>query len=154
MPLLTAVEIARDERDTFALEEASIRLAGAVLTTLSDHPVTAAEATPRDEKRVTDAVRQIEKEAHAPQSLANLARIAGLTAYHFVRVFKRVTGLTPYQYVLHTRLHRAAVRLREPDASILSIAYEAGFSDLSTFNRRFRITMGCAPSAFRARLAR
>ena len=59
--------------------------------------------------------------------------------------------MTPHQYVLRTRLHRAAVRLRRSDETISAIAFDAGFSDLSTFNRRFRRLMGASPGAYRAR---
>jgi AraC-like DNA-binding protein len=62
-----------------------------------------------------------------------------------------MTGMTPHQYVLRTRLHRAAVRLRLSDEPISAIAFDAGFNDLSTFNRRFRRIMGVTPGAFRAR---
>ncbi|RUU52248.1 helix-turn-helix domain-containing protein, partial [Mesorhizobium sp. M2C.T.Ca.TU.009.01.2.1] len=50
-----------------------------------------------------------------------------------------------------TRMHRAAVRLRASDAAISTIAFDTGFNDLSTFNRRFRREMGEAPSAYRAK---
>ena len=58
--------------------------------------------------------------------------------------------MTPYQYVLRTRLHRAAVRLRTTSEPVSAIALDAGFADLSTFNRRFRKVMGVNPSAYRA----
>jgi AraC-like DNA-binding protein len=65
-------------------------------------------------------------------------------------MFRQVAGMTPHQYVLRTRLHRAAVQLRRTDDPISSVAYDAGFNDLSTFNRRFRRLMGAKPSAYRA----
>jgi AraC-like DNA-binding protein len=49
------------------------------------------------------------------------------------------------------RLHRAAVRLRHSDEDISAIAFDEGFGDLSTFNRRFRRVMGLSPRAWRAR---
>ena len=74
-----------------------------------------------------------------------------MSPYHFLRTFREVVGVTPYQYVLRTRLHRAAVRLRRSSAPISTIAFDAGFNDLSTFNRRFRRLMGSSPRAYRAR---
>jgi AraC-like DNA-binding protein len=59
--------------------------------------------------------------------------------------------MTPHQFVLHTRLGRAAVRLRTSDEPISGIAFDAGFGDLSTFNRRFRRLMGCSPGDYRKR---
>jgi AraC-like DNA-binding protein len=72
-----------------------------------------------------------------------------MSPYHFLRTFREVTGATPHQYLLHTRLQRAATRLRCSDDSIASIAAEAGFGDLSTFNRRFRRLLGTRPGDYR-----
>jgi AraC-like DNA-binding protein len=74
-----------------------------------------------------------------------------MSPYHFLRTFRQVTGLTPHQYVLHTRLYRAAQRLRSSRESVSCIALDAGFNDLATFNRRFRRLIGVTPTAFRAR---
>jgi AraC-like DNA-binding protein len=60
--------------------------------------------------------------------------------------------MTPHQYVLRTRLYRAAVRLRGSNDPVSAIAFDAGFNDLSTFNRRFRRVMGANPSAYRMRV--
>jgi methylphosphotriester-DNA--protein-cysteine methyltransferase len=66
--------------------------------------------------------------------------------------FKRlgVVGTTPHQFILNTRLQRAAVRLRRTTDSISAIAFETGFTDLSTFNRRCRRMIRSRPSAYRA----
>jgi AraC-like DNA-binding protein len=77
-----------------------------------------------------------------------------MSPHHFLRVFAQVAGMTPHQFVLRTRLHRAAVRLRRSDEAVSAIAFDAGFNDLSTFNRRFRRLMGASPGAFRARSRR
>jgi AraC-like DNA-binding protein len=80
-----------------------------------------------------------------------LARDAAMSPYHFLRRFTELVGMTPHQFVLQTRLHRAAVRLRASDEAISAIAFDVGFSDLSTFNRRFRRLMGVSPGVYRAR---
>ena len=72
-----------------------------------------------------------------------------MSSYHFLRTFRQVTGMTPHQYVLHTRLVRAARRLRASAEPVSMIAFEAGFNDLATFNRRFRRLIGVTPSIFR-----
>jgi AraC-like DNA-binding protein len=72
-----------------------------------------------------------------------------MSRYHFLRTFRHVVGLTPHQFILRTRLHTAAVELRRSVRSILDIALDAGFADLSTFNRRFRATMGVTPGTYR-----
>ena len=72
-----------------------------------------------------------------------------MSPYHFLRTFRRIVGMTPHQFILHTRLRRAAVRLRRTGESISAIAFATGFNDLSTFNRRFARIMGVSPSAYR-----
>ena len=109
---------------------------------------------PKDaEARVTRTVRAIEAHPDAPHTLGNLARRAGLSPYHFLRTFERVTGVTPHQYVLRLRLREAALRLAaDPDPiKIVEIAFDAGFGDVSNFNRAFRAEFGMSPRAYRQR---
>jgi AraC-like DNA-binding protein len=149
IPLLAAAEAARDE-DAGALEEIALRLAGAVATAASGSKRPLSVHSRRDERRMSDALRRIEAEAEEPLALADLARDAAMSPYHFLRTFRRVAGMTPHQYLLRTRLNRAAVRLRTSSESISAIAFDVGFGDLSTFNRRFRRFMGCSPGTYRA----
>lgn len=155
VPLIAEAEAARDDGDGIALEELSLRLAGAAAAALAGSNGTVRRPSRRDERRVTAALRRIEADAydppHAALALADLASEAATSPYHFLRIFRRLVGMTPHQYVLRTRLHRAAVRLRRSDEAISAIAFDAGFSDLSTFNRRFRRLMGASPGAYRAR---
>jgi AraC-like DNA-binding protein len=156
-PLAAAAEAARDEADGAALEEMSLRLAGAVMTTLAGGKRTARRVSTADERRVTGALRRIEaatRDGHnAALSVRCLARDAGMSAYHFLRVFRQVAGTTPHQFVLRMRLHRAALRLRRSSEAISAIAFDCGFGDLSTFNHRFRRIMGVSPGEYRARRA-
>jgi AraC family transcriptional regulator len=149
LPLLAAAESARDAGDIDAFEELAVQLAGAVLALQTKRA--ARRPSARDERRVTSAVRRIEAEAHEPLTLTALAREAGMSPYHFLRTFRHVTGMTPRQYVLRTRLMRAAVRLHSSAEAVSEIAYAAGFNDLSTFNRRFRKLVGVNPARWRQR---
>ena len=151
MPLLAAAEAARDTRDGAALEELALRLGGAVAAALAGAETVARSPSRRDQRRVTDALRRIETKAHEQLALTELAREAAMSPYHFLRTFRQLVGMTPHQFVLRTRLHRAAVRLRRSDEAISAIAFDVGFNDLSSFNRRFRRLMGSSPSAYRAR---
>jgi AraC-like DNA-binding protein len=150
LPVLAEAEAARDERDGGALEELAHRLAGAVFSALADARPSPQRQSARDERRITAAVRRIEACADEQVSLTELAREAVMSPYHFLRVFRQVIGMTPHQFVLQTKLQRAAVRLRRTDDTISGIAYDAGFNDLSSFNRRFRRLMGATPSVYRA----
>jgi transcriptional regulator GlxA family with amidase domain len=102
-------------------------------------------------KRIEELVHWIEREFAQPLSLAGLAHRACMSPYHLLREFKRVVGVPPHQFVLAQRLRRAASLLRHTNDLILTIACEAGFGDLSEFNRRFRRLLGVSPRDFRAR---
>jgi AraC-like DNA-binding protein len=68
----------------------------------------------------------------------------------FLRSFRRVLGLTPHQWLMQQRLRDAAQGLRErPHDSVSTVAFDAGFGDLSTFNALFRRVFGATPSAWR-----
>ncbi|WP_404927904.1 helix-turn-helix transcriptional regulator [Mesorhizobium sp. ORM16] len=153
MPLLAEAEAARDMAETAAFEELGLRIAGAAVAASSGHTKMTRTPSRRDQKRVAAAVRRIEIDADQPLSLAVLARETATSPYHFLRTFRQIAGMTPYRFLLRTRLHRAAVRLRISDEAISTVAFEAGFGDLSTFNRRFRREMGETPGGYRARRA-
>lgn len=151
MPLLAAAEAARGHHDAAELEELALRIAGAVAALVTGSGCDQSASRVDDERRVTAALRRIEQNAHEPLALAVLAREAAMSPYHFLRTFRQMTGMTPHQYVLHTRLLRAARRLRASADPVAMIAFEAGFNDLATFNRRFRRLIGATPSVFRTR---
>ena len=101
------------------------------------------------EARVTRAVREVERHPDGRLDLAGLARESGLSRYHFLRVFEDVTGVTPHQYVLRTRLRNAATLLTAEPSRILDIALDCGFGDVSNFNRAFHAEFGVTPRVYR-----
>jgi AraC family transcriptional regulator len=82
-------------------------------------------------------------------TISDLAAVAGLSHYHFIRAFKDSVGLSPYQYVLSERICRARGLLSKPDLSLGDVALAVGFSDASQLNRVFRKFVGVTPTAFR-----
>jgi AraC family transcriptional regulator len=120
----------------------TVRLAAGVSSGCAHVPANA-------EARVARTVRTIDRYPGAALTLERMARQAGLSPYHFLRTFERVTGLTPHQYVRRARLREAATRLITESGKVIDIAIDSGFSDLSTFNRAFRTEFGVSPRAFR-----
>ncbi|WP_217474269.1 helix-turn-helix domain-containing protein [Stutzerimonas stutzeri] len=82
-------------------------------------------------------------------SLADLAEAAQLSEYHFSRLFKRATGLSPSQYFIRLRMARARQLLLETDHSVIDIGMEVGYSSPSHFSQVFRREVGVTPSAYR-----
>jgi AraC-like DNA-binding protein len=109
-----------------------------------------AEATsPRDRARAVAIGHWLDEHAGEPIVLAGAARRAGLSEFHFLRMFARVLGVTPHQYLIRARLRRAARLLAEEHPSITEVALDAGFGDLSNFVRTFHRAAGASPRAFR-----
>jgi AraC family transcriptional regulator len=145
LPVIAAAEAADDDVE---FGEAALRVAGAAVAAQCGATETVCS---RHERRITEVLRWAEAEQDELATLAGLACHAAMSPYHFLRTFRAVSGMTPYQFILAQRLRRAAARLRQTTAPISAIAYEAGFSDLSTFNRRFRRIIGMTPGAWRNR---
>jgi AraC family transcriptional regulator len=74
-----------------------------------------------------------------------------LSPHHFSRVFKRVTGLSPHQYVLSQRIQLARQLLTETKLSIAEVAHDVGFYDQSHFTYHFKRLVGVTPNAIRER---
>ena len=132
-------------------EEVSIQLAAHTIQIAGGFRSDPNDAPPSAVARVTRAVRAIERHPDVTLTLGRLAQEAGLSPYHFLRTFERLTGLTPHQYVLRARLREAAIRLADTErrAKILDIALDSGFGDVSNFNRAFRAEFGVTPRVYR-----
>lgn len=156
IPIVADATAARDGIEAAPFEDLALSLVakvGVVLTGTSSSARAkelARHPSHRDQRRVTEALRRIEAHCDQPLSLQALAAEVAMSPYHFLRTFRAVAGMAPHQFMLHLRLQRAAVRLRCSGDPISTVALEAGFSDLSTFNRRFRRLLGASPGAYRA----
>ncbi|MFM9923500.1 AraC family transcriptional regulator [Variovorax sp. H27-G14] len=113
-------------------------------------PATESTATPRYRRRAVDAAMWID--AHCAQviGLDGAAAQAGLSSFHFLRVFSQVLGVTPHQYLVRSRLRHAARLLAANDSRpVTEVALDVGFADLSNFVRTFHRAAGVSPSGFR-----
>jgi AraC family transcriptional regulator len=111
-------------------------------------------ATPTRQGSLLPArLRQVQEyiQAHLgqPITLAELAAVACLSAYHFCRVFRHSTGLSPNQYVIQQRLERARRLLCGGQLSVAQVATEVGYQNPSHFAQLFHRHIGCAPADYR-----
>lgn len=84
-------------------------------------------------------------------TVEGLASMAGFSRYHFIRVFKRQTGFTPYEYIINTRMSNARYLLKNTALTVKEICFSAGFSGESSFCSTFRRIEGMTPAQYRAR---
>jgi AraC-like DNA-binding protein len=101
-----------------------------------------------------DAVRKarhyILNHLTAPLALDEVAGHAGVSPFHFCKIFKRATGLTFTDFVNRARVEHAKRLLLKPQARITEVAYDVGFQSLSQFNRSFRRVTAQSPTEFRS----
>ena len=150
LPIVASMEALSSGAPALRREELALRLIERVVAAMADQKRFPASPSAREARRVVEAIRLVESDAARPVRLKDLAASAGTSKYHFLRVFRRLVGMTPYQYLLSARMRRAALELVSSRRPVLPIALDSGFSDLSTFNRRFRATFGVTPTQYRA----
>ena len=157
MVLAELADAAAARRSDVALDEAGLLMAarfvevagGAAAAKSISSDKKPAINPARDRRRAVEAALWLDDHAHEAVDLDTISRQAGLSPFHFRRLFARVLGVTPHQYLVRCRLRHAARLLADPARSITDVAFDVGFADLSNFVRTFRRAAGVSPRAFR-----
>ncbi|WP_394823193.1 helix-turn-helix transcriptional regulator [Pendulispora albinea] len=135
---------------SLGLEELAFALAACVL---GETGVRRPPKIPPDSRRARDSVHAalalLDQSSSEDLHLEDIAHEVGLSPYHFLRLFKRELGVTPYRYLLQARVRRAVELLGGTDRPVTEIAFDVGFGDLSNFINAFRREVGCSPGQFR-----
>ena len=131
------------------VDEAGVLLASRFAALASGRDASAAKPGAHDRRRAVEMALWIDENSHDAIDLDRTAAQAELSPFHFLRVFSSVLGVTPHQYLVRSRLRRAARLLADEERSITDIAYDVGFGDLSNFVRTFHRAAGVSPRAFR-----
>jgi AraC-like DNA-binding protein len=88
-----------------------------------------------------------------PLDLETLAGVAGMSKYHFQRLFTSTYGVSPAGHLSQRRIERAQDLLRASNLTVTEVCHAVGFSSLGSFSSRFRELVGCSPSDFQRRYA-
>ena len=147
------VQIAADGKTDIGLDEAALLFVSRFVDLVLQRCREDVRPSPCDRRRAIEVALWLDAHADQPVDLSQTARVAGLSPFHFLRLFARVLGVTPHQYLIRARLRRAARLLTDQERSITDIALEAGFGDLSNFVRTFHHAARMSPRRFR-KLAR
>jgi transcriptional regulator GlxA family with amidase domain len=86
-------------------------------------------------------------------SLEELASVACMSKYHFLRLFRATYGITPMEYVSRRRIERAQDLLRATNLTVTEVCFAVGFSSLGSFSSRFRALVGESATEFQWRYA-
>lgn len=99
--------------------------------------------------RLERVLRYIDKRLSEPICLTELADVAAMSRFHFIRAFRVATGHTPKRYIRSRRIEAAAILLSSTDHAIAGIAVECGFPDQTHFTTVFRRATGMTPAVYR-----
>jgi AraC-like DNA-binding protein len=149
MVLGELAQTAADGNSDIGLDEVGQLFAGRFVEMVAGRAPKPMTAVMRDRRRAVETALWIDAHSHRPIDLEDAAAQAGISPFHFLRLFRHVLGVTPHQYLVRSRLRHAARRLADDDSPITDIAYDVGFGDLSNFVRTFHRAAGASPLRFR-----
>jgi AraC family transcriptional regulator len=101
-----------------------------------------------DREAIRRIIEHLGRTTHDFPDLPALAKQSGLSRFHFIRVFKTETGMTPARYVEQCRIEQAKALIEAAEISLADIADRLGFSDQSHLTRRFKAIVGNTPAAY------
>lgn len=99
--------------------------------------------------RLENVFKYVEENYHSDISLGEISSVANFSEYYFTRFFKEATGMTFGKYMNNYRVEKAAQLLKDTDDTITEVVFKSGFGSIKTFNRVFKQTKGCSPSAYK-----
>jgi AraC-like DNA-binding protein len=131
------------------LDELGLLFAARFVAVVSGRSAQPVHPTAQERRRAVEAAQWLDAHSASPVDLEQAARQAGLSPFHFLRLFSKALGVTPHQYLLRSRLRHAARLLCDESRPVTEVAYEVGFADLSNFVRSFHRAAGVSPRAYR-----
>ena len=106
------------------------------------------------DRRIRRSIELMHSQMDQELSLRDLAAASYLSPFHFARLFKKITGVTPHSYLAAVRATRAQLLLSESDLSISAVGTRVGYLSASHFTKAFRLATGTTPREFKKSLLR
>lgn len=103
----------------------------------------------QQEEAITHSINYIKEHFTEKISLEQLAEEVHLSKYYYMKLFKEHTGMSPYEYLINSRINAAKKLLRRTSDPISKVAYSVGFLDECNFIRKFKMLTGITPLGFR-----
>ncbi len=98
---------------------------------------------------IQESIGYIKKNYSKQINLDDMAKNAAMSPSYFSKTFKAVTGVSPYNYLMTTRIEKALESLKSSNKTVMEIALECGFLSITSFNKAFKKSVGCIPTDIR-----
>lgn len=99
--------------------------------------------------RIEKATQYIRQNLTSDLNLTDIAQAATLSRAYFSTIFKRLYGMTPWDYIAARRIEQAIALFEDPSLTILEIAFQCGYNSTANFNHAFRKVTSRTPTAYR-----
>jgi AraC-like DNA-binding protein len=137
------------QRSNVGIDEAGLLFTKRFIDVVSGRRPSHSPMNPRDSRRAVETALWMDEHCSEQFDLDQLAAENRLSTFHFLRVFSKVLGVTPHQYLIRSRLRHAARLLADGNQPVTDVALAVGFADLSNFVRSFHRAAGVPPRDFR-----
>ena len=104
---------------------------------------------PQYQERLNQFIAYLQEHYREKLKMGELMAQIPLSKYHFIRLFKKYTGFSPYGFLVNYRIHDSKRLLQGTDLSVKEIAYQVGFNDVNNYIREFKKLVGTTPAQYR-----
>jgi AraC family transcriptional regulator len=151
--LVQEVETPAHPAQQLIIDATSVALSAHLLRTYGAHGTILLKKRGLSQQPLARVVDYIEQNLKDKLTLDRLAHIAGVSRFHFVRMFKISTGVSPMAFVESSRMRRAQAMIRSGTLTLREVGFLLQFSDPSHFSRRFKLYSRCTPTEYARRYA-
>ncbi len=99
---------------------------------------------------IHDALLFMQKNYALPITVDDITEHIKISKYHFIRLFKKQMGVTPYEYLINYRINQAKILLQTTSRSLFEISYDVGYKSKSNFVAQFKTLVGTTPAKYRS----